>query len=68
MTSSRDEERERRESREGPSHEEDEEHREERERRSEDLQEAWRRNHPSGYSEAGGKDRPEKRSPRGYPD
>ena len=46
MTNSRDEERERRESREGPSHEEDE-HREERERRSEDLQEAWRRNHPS---------------------
>jgi hypothetical protein len=65
MTDSRDEERERRER---PSHEEDEEHREQRERRSEDLQEAWRRNHPSGYSEAGGKDRPEKRSPRGYPD
>jgi hypothetical protein len=63
MTSSRDEERESRERREGPSHEEDEEHREERERRSEDLQEAWRRNHPSEDSEAGGKDRPKRRYP-----
>ena len=61
MTDSRDEERER------PSPEEDEEHREERDRRSEDLQEAWRRNHPSGDSkdsEAGGKDRPKRRYPR----
>jgi hypothetical protein len=65
MTSSRNEERERRER---PSHEEDEEHREQRERRSEDLQEAWRRNHPSEYSEAGGKDRPKERYPRGYQD
>jgi hypothetical protein len=65
MTDSRDEERERRER---PLHEEDDEHREERERRSEDLQEAWRRNHPSGYSEAGGKDRPEKRYQRRYQD
>ena len=35
------------EEREGPSWEGDEERREKRERRSEDLQEAWRRNHPS---------------------
>jgi len=54
MTSSRDEERERRESREGPSHEEDEEHRVERERRSDDLREAWRRNHPSEEEEGKG--------------
>jgi hypothetical protein len=50
MTDSRDEERERRGR---PSHEEDEEHREERERRSEDLQDAWRRNHPSEQEEVG---------------
>jgi hypothetical protein len=56
MTDSRDEERER------PSRDEDEEHREERERRSNDLQEAWRRNHPSEQEE-GGKDRPKKRYP-----
>jgi len=44
--SSRDEERE------GPSREGDEERRgEERDRRSEDLQEAWRRNHPSEEEE-----------------
>ena len=64
MTSSRDEERERRESREGPSHEEDEEHRVERERRSDDLREAWRRNHPSEEEE--GKGRP-MRSKGRYP-
>ena len=58
--SRRDEERERRGR---PSREEDEEYREERERRSNDLQEAWRRNHPSEDSEAGGKDRPKKRYP-----
>ncbi len=56
------------EERERPSREGDEEHREERERRFEDLQEAWRRNHPSGDSEAGGKDRPKRGHPRRYPD
>jgi len=62
MTSSRDQERER------LSRERDEEHREERERRSNDLQEAWRRNHPSGDSEAGRKDRLKRRYPRRYTD
>ena len=64
MTSSRDEERERRESREGPSHEEDEERTEERDRRSDELREAWRRNHPSEEEE--GKGRP-MRSKGRYP-
>ena len=48
--SSWDEERER------PSREEDEKRREDKEKRSSDLQEAWRRNHPS-EEEAGGKGR-----------
>jgi len=56
------------EEREWPSREEDEKRREDKERRSSDLQEAWRRNHPSEDSEAGGKDRPERRYPRRYPD
>ena len=44
------------EEREGPSREGDEEQRgEERERRSEDLQEAWRRNHPSEEEEGKGR-------------
>ena len=51
------------EEREGPSREEDEERTEERDRRSDELREAWRRNHPSGDSEAGGKDRPKRRYP-----
>ncbi len=49
--SRRDEERER------PSPEVDEKRREDKERRSNELQEAWRRNHPS-EKEDGGKDRP----------
>jgi hypothetical protein len=61
-TSRRNEERER------PSREEDEKRREDKERRSSELQEAWRRNHPSGDSEAGGKVRPKRRYPRRYPD
>jgi hypothetical protein len=52
------------EGREGPSREGDEERREERDRRSEDLREAWRRNHPS--EEEGGEDRP-MRSKGRYP-
>jgi hypothetical protein len=45
------------------SREEDEERREEqRDRRSDDLREAWRRNHPSEREE-GGKDRPKRRHP-----
>jgi hypothetical protein len=36
--------------------------REERDRRSDDLREAWRRNHPS-EQEKGGKDRPKGRYP-----
>jgi hypothetical protein len=56
------------EERERPSREGDEKRREERDRRSEDLQEAWRRNHPSGDSEASGKVRPKRRYPRRYPD
>ena len=51
--------------RERPSHEEDEERREERDRRSDDLREAWRRNHPSEEEE--GKGRP-MRSKGRYPD
>ena len=43
--SSRDEERER------PSREQDEKRREDKQRRSSDLQEAWRRNHPSEQEE-----------------
>jgi len=43
--SRRDEERER------PSREEDEKRREDKERRSSDLQEAWRRNHPTEEEE-----------------
>ena len=65
-TSRPDEERER--ERERARWEGDEKRREERDRRSEDLQEAWRRNHPSGDSEAGGKVRPKRRYPRRYPD
>jgi len=53
------------EEREGPSREEDEERREERDRRSDELREAWRRNHPSEEEE--GKGRP-MRSKGGYPD
>jgi hypothetical protein len=49
--SSRDEERDR------PSRDEEQQRREDKERRSDDLQEAWRRNHPS-EKEDGGKDRP----------
>jgi hypothetical protein len=48
---SRDEERER------PSRDEEQQRREHKERRSDELQEAWRRNHPS-EKEDGGKDRP----------
>ncbi len=40
----------------------DERRRDERGRRSDDLQEAWRRHHPS-EKEDGGKDRPKKRHP-----
>jgi hypothetical protein len=40
-----------------PSREEDEKRREDKERRSSDLQEAWRRNHPS-EQEKSGKGRP----------
>jgi hypothetical protein len=54
--SSQDEERER------LSREEDAQRREDKERRSSDLQEAWRRNHPSEREE-GGKGRPKKRHP-----
>jgi hypothetical protein len=54
--SSQDEERER------LSREEDAQRREDKERRSSDLQEAWRRNHPSEQEE-GGKGRPKKRHP-----
>jgi hypothetical protein len=50
------------EERERPSREEDEKRREDKERRSSDLQEAWRRNHPS-EQEKSGKDRPKKRHP-----
>ena len=53
------------EEREGLSREEAEERREERERRSDDLREAWRRNHPSEEEE--GKGRP-MRSKGRYPD
>jgi len=60
-TSRPDEERER------ATREGDEKRREERDQRSEDLQEAWRRNHPSGDSDAGGKVRPKRRNPRKYP-
>ena len=49
MTDRQDEERER------PSREEDEQRREDKERRSSDLQEAWRRNHPSGEDERKGR-------------
>jgi hypothetical protein len=49
--SSRDEERDR------PSRDEEQQRRENKERRSDDLQEAWRRHHPS-EKEHGGKDRP----------
>ena len=57
------------EERERPSHEEDEKRNEERESRFEDLQEAWRRNHPSEDSKARGqKDRPKRSYPRRYPD
>jgi hypothetical protein len=45
------------EERESPSPEGDEKRRGDKERRSSDLQEAWRRNHPSEQEE-GGKDRP----------
>jgi hypothetical protein len=54
--SSQDEERER------LSREEDAQRREDKERRSSDLQEAWRRNHPSEQEE-GGKGRPKKMHP-----
>ena len=53
------------EEREGLSREVDEERREERDRRSDDLREAWRRNHPSEEEE--GKGRP-MRSKGRYPD
>jgi hypothetical protein len=53
------------EEREGPSREGDEERKEERERRSDELREAWRRNHPSEEEE--GKGRP-MRSKGRYPD
>jgi hypothetical protein len=56
---SRDEERER------PSREEETQRLEDKERRSDELQEAWRRNHPSEQEE-GGKGRPG-RSRRGRP-
>ena len=54
------------EERERPSREEAEERREQRDRRSDDLREAWRRNHPSEREE-GGKERP-MRSKGRYPD
>jgi hypothetical protein len=57
--SRRDEERER------PSREEEEERTEERDRRSDELREAWRRNHPS-EGEEGEKGRP-MRSKGRYP-
>jgi hypothetical protein len=44
-----------------PSREEDEKRREDKERRSSDLQEAWRRNHPSeeeGRQGRTGRERP----------
>ena len=50
------------EERERPSREEDEKRREDKERRSSDLQEAWRRNHPSEQEEVR-KGRPKKRHP-----
>ena len=56
MTDSQDEECER------LSREEDAQRREDKERRSSDLQEAWRRNHPSEQEE-GGKGLPKKRHP-----
>ena len=40
---------------EGPSHEGDEEHREQRDRRHEELQEAWRRNRPTGKERGTGR-------------
>jgi hypothetical protein len=48
--------------RERPSREEDEKRREDKERRSDELQEAWRRNHPSEQEE-GRQGRPKKRHP-----
>jgi hypothetical protein len=53
------------EERERPSREEETQRREDKERRSSDLQEAWRRNHPSEQEE-GGKGRPG-RSRKGRP-
>jgi hypothetical protein len=50
------------EERERPSREDDEKRREAKERRSSDLQEAWRRNHPSEQEE-GRQGRPKKRHP-----
>jgi len=58
MTDRRDDERKR-------TDEADEHQREERDRRSDELREAWRRNHPSEEEE--GKGRP-MRSKGGYPD
>jgi hypothetical protein len=51
--------------REKPSREEETQRLEDKERRSDELQEAWRRNHPS-EEEEGGKGRPG-RSRRGRP-
>ena len=59
MTDRRDDERDR------SSREEETQRLEDKERRSDELQEAWRRNHPS-EEEEGGKDRPG-RSRRGRP-